>query len=364
MAGGTSNGNSRELDQTQTPTWAVAAAVVNAVIFIISTASFWFKALHKFGEWFTDQRKEKALFEALEKVTAGAEHLSKFLLWVTETLRKPKKTTIDDTVKVRAKWSDTDNEKILVGLMVDQIKKGNRPTTTEPRPTTTGPMVDQIKKENRPTTTVSAWLDQIKSEFHKKTGITYERQQFRYKYDKMKRVYKEFKKLRDIPTGFSWDPNTKTVTAPDDVWDNYIKINKKAKQFRTKGCPLFDELEIIYGNTTATGENAGASTQGAVDTDDKNNVVTFNNVNKVANERNHIEDNDKFSIEKCVALLSTIPNVSKEIYLKALHVIGSNGTWRVLFMSAPEEKRSFMLDLSDLELHLKRKCHSCLTNPI
>ncbi|XXG87374.1 hypothetical protein AAC387_Pa11g2077 [Persea americana] len=63
MAGGTSYGNSRALDQT--PTWAVAAVV--AVIIIISTALE--KALHKFGEWFTE-RKKKALFEALEKVKA------------------------------------------------------------------------------------------------------------------------------------------------------------------------------------------------------------------------------------------------------------------------------------------------------
>ena len=40
----------------------------------------------------------------------------------------------------------------------------------------------------------------------------------------MRQVYREFKKLCDIPTGFGWDPNTKTVTAPDDVWDDYIKV--------------------------------------------------------------------------------------------------------------------------------------------
>lgn len=33
---------------------------------------------------------------------------------------------------------------------------------------------------------------------------------------------------------------------------------------------MFDELEIIYGDTIATGQNVGASTQGAVDTDDDN----------------------------------------------------------------------------------------------
>ena len=46
-------------------------------------------------------------------------------------------------------------------------------------------------------------------------------------------------------------------------------MNPKAQSFCRKGCPMFDELEIIYGDTTARGENAGASTQAAVDTDDE-----------------------------------------------------------------------------------------------
>lgn len=71
--------------------------------------------------------------------------------------------------------------------------------------------------------------------------------------------------------------------------------------------------------------------------------------NKNANENNKNEDNDKYSIQNCVVLLSTMPNGSREIYLKAFHVIGSNHSWRVLFISAPRNIRLFMLDLSDLE---------------
>ncbi|KAK1274486.1 hypothetical protein QJS04_geneDACA009798 [Acorus gramineus] len=60
MAGGGGEG-SRKLDQT--PTWAVAA--VCAVIIVISIILE--KGLHRIGEWFNERRK-KALFEALEKV--------------------------------------------------------------------------------------------------------------------------------------------------------------------------------------------------------------------------------------------------------------------------------------------------------
>lgn len=50
-----------------------------------------------------------------------------------------------------------------------------------------------------------------------------------------------------------------------------MHINKEVKQFRTKDCPLFDELDIIiYGDTTSRGQHAGASTSGAIVTDDEN----------------------------------------------------------------------------------------------
>lgn len=51
----------------------------------------------------------------------------------------------------------------------------------------------------------------------------------------MRPVYREFKKLRDIPTGFGWDPITKTVTAPDDVWDDYIKVPYSLSIFTSIG---------------------------------------------------------------------------------------------------------------------------------
>ncbi|EXB56285.1 MLO-like protein 5 [Morus notabilis] len=61
MGGGGGDTKTRELDQT--PTWAVAS--VCAVIIVISIILE--KVLHLVGEWF-QERKKKALFEALQKV--------------------------------------------------------------------------------------------------------------------------------------------------------------------------------------------------------------------------------------------------------------------------------------------------------
>ena len=104
-------------------------------------------------------------------------------------------------VVVVAKWNHKE-EKVLVELMVEQVKKGNRPTTTF---------------------STKAW-NEIIDEFYRRTGNKYTKSQFVNKFNKLRLVYREFKKLRDIPTGFGWDPVTKTVTAPDDVWDHYLKV--------------------------------------------------------------------------------------------------------------------------------------------
>ncbi|PON90499.1 Mlo-related protein [Trema orientale] len=64
MGGGGGSSTARELDQT--PTWAVAS--VCAVIIVISIILE--KVLHLVGEWF-QERKKKALFEALQKVKGG-----------------------------------------------------------------------------------------------------------------------------------------------------------------------------------------------------------------------------------------------------------------------------------------------------
>lgn len=76
----------------------------------------------------------------------------------------------DRAVAVPAKWIYTD-EKILVGLMVNQVKKGNRPTTTF---------------------STKAW-NEILDELYKKTGNKYEKQQFKTKFNMMRQVYREFK---------------------------------------------------------------------------------------------------------------------------------------------------------------------------
>uniref|UniRef100_A0A803QX69 DDE Tnp4 domain-containing protein n=1 Tax=Cannabis sativa TaxID=3483 RepID=A0A803QX69_CANSA len=93
---------------------------------------------------------------------------------------------------------------------------------------------------------------------HKKRS--YNDTQLRNKYNLLRQRHKDFKSLLK-ETGIGFSVVTGQVTAPDEVWDRLIRVNKSAKKFRKKGCVLYGKLCVIFGDTTATGSNAHPSTR-------------------------------------------------------------------------------------------------------
>ncbi|KAF5930061.1 hypothetical protein HYC85_030934 [Camellia sinensis] len=115
-----------------------------------------------------------------------------------------------------ATWT-TLEEELYIQLMVKEVHKGNRSSATFSR---------------------KGWK-QIEQEFCEKTNKRYNNSQFRNN------------KLLKEP-GFTWEPVLSTVTATDAAWESYIKGNKNVKRFRKKGCPMFNELGIIFGDPTSS----------------------------------------------------------------------------------------------------------------
>jgi Myb/SANT-like DNA-binding domain len=68
----------------------------------------------------------------------------------------------------------------------------------------------------------------------------------------LKGLFKVFESLKNA-SGFGWDPLTKTVTAPDEVWQKYIRAHPKAAQFRDVPFPLYDDLYTLCASVIATG---------------------------------------------------------------------------------------------------------------
>ncbi|KAH7867460.1 hypothetical protein Vadar_033792 [Vaccinium darrowii] len=56
-------------------------------------------------------------------------------------------------------------------------------------------------------------------------------------------------------TGLGKDPDTGTIAASDDWWDLKLMRHPDCAKFRYKPLPLEDEMRILFGSNTATGEH-------------------------------------------------------------------------------------------------------------
>ncbi|CAL9247830.1 unnamed protein product [Arabidopsis halleri] len=95
-------------------------------------------------------------------------------------------------------------------------------------------------------------LPEINKEFRRSKN--YNHYQSRMKY--LKSQYQSSLDLKRFSSGFGWDPSTKRFTAPDEVWDDYLKAHPNNKQLRYDTFEFFEELQIIFGEGVATGKNA------------------------------------------------------------------------------------------------------------
>ncbi|KAI7998646.1 Uncharacterized protein LOK49_LG10G01378 [Camellia lanceoleosa] len=91
------------------------------------------------------------------------------------------------------------------------------------------------------------------------------------KYHYIRQSYNTFVKLKNH-TGFGWDDHRKMVTAPDDIWDQYVKAHPKAKVFRKKGLDNMDLLDVLFANSQATGALTRTSTQGPSSSDEERDI--------------------------------------------------------------------------------------------
>ncbi|KAJ4964106.1 hypothetical protein NE237_024045 [Protea cynaroides] len=131
----------------------------------------------------------------------------------------------------RAKWT-TSLTKTLADLMVEQVLKGNRPNHSFGS---------------------KAWKN-ICDEFHRETGLKWNKEQLKNRYGAMRRQYVTVKLLLNHGD-FSWDEATGTITAPDEVWDEYIKGNTDAEAIRNNGCQIYKQLCTVFSESGPNGNH-------------------------------------------------------------------------------------------------------------
>ncbi|KAK9128697.1 hypothetical protein Syun_017494 [Stephania yunnanensis] len=66
----------------------------------------------------------------------------------------------------------------------------------------------------------------------------------------------------------NFDSTSNMVTAPEDVWEDYLKNYPEARPWRLKSFPHYENCCIIFGNDRATGEEARAPEDAFEDVND------------------------------------------------------------------------------------------------
>ncbi|XP_058115616.1 uncharacterized protein LOC131258362 [Magnolia sinica] len=66
---------------------------------------------------------------------------------------------------------------------------------------------------------------------------------------------REYNDVKDMlaASGFAWDSERMVVTAPDEVWEEYLKTHPRAEKLRGKRIERLDDLATIVGTDHATG---------------------------------------------------------------------------------------------------------------
>lgn len=146
---------------------------------------------------------------------------------MTESMQSPD--------RMRARWNED-----ITHILLDCILEAK----------TNGVFIDNSIKS-------SGW-NSIKRTFHSRTSIDMTNDQLTNRFSYLKTEYSTFKALK-ANSGFGWDADRRLPTAPEDVWERYLAVHKKAAKFRSETFPFFDVMESILDGCVATGEFAVAS---------------------------------------------------------------------------------------------------------
>ncbi|KAI3875309.1 hypothetical protein MKX03_000736 [Papaver bracteatum] len=224
--------------------------------------------------------------------------------------------------------------------------------------------------------------------------------------DIRKQYYVRFRLKHSLKIILGWDPILCTVEASNEWWDNHLKNFPRDKVFRENGCPEYSKLEIIYGDTVATGKLRQTQDGGFDSSDDEDGTDMFehyvpqaspipplhgstqvssnngvagdlndgymdnqsrvpyrnpsgsnrstheNKANEIGeslkilaeNAKTKLEDKTKYSISECLELLDSMGTlIGKATYVKAIKVLQDKG-WRETFIKMSEDRRNDWID--------------------
>ncbi|XP_042517629.1 uncharacterized protein LOC122091654 [Macadamia integrifolia] len=288
-----------------------------------------------------------------------------------------------------AKWAKNEVDTFVM-LMLDEVKKGNKTTTTFNK---------------------AGW-NRIKNQLEAKIGRSFTMLQLRNKMNKLRADYLSFKKLLET-SGFGWNVATRMCTVENDgVWDRHIKANPSWSKFRRNGLPQWPELLMIFGDSSTHGDIVIGNAEDAPNTAEeidqdvdqslpntpfdgglgdydggeaednppfvnrrldkmpstikKRNMTsdfemackTMADTSRAKTERHNSTSSTSpspspsprpvstdYSITQCMTVLSNMPKVGKDLYMKAVKRMMDDPHWREAFIACPLDKKMWLIEM-------------------
>ncbi|XP_018471009.2 uncharacterized protein At2g29880 isoform X2 [Raphanus sativus] len=92
-----------------------------------------------------------------------------------------------------------------------------------------------------------AWTEMVRL-FNAKFESSFTVDVLKNRYKTLRRQYNAIKSLLGSH-GFGWDDERHMVTADDNVWQDYIKAHRDARQFMTRPIPYYKDLCVLCGDS-------------------------------------------------------------------------------------------------------------------
>lgn len=280
-------------------------------------------------------------------------------------------------------WS-SNVESYFITLMEEEVKKGNRRTTT---------------------LTKGAWR-YIREELKRKFDREYTYDQFKNKFNQLRARWKNFTTLLKMEVGLGYNSSTGQIIATNDQWKKLCEKYKFGKQFKKKGCLHYDKLCVIFDGTILSGTNQYTKSPSISDDNDSDGDKNFDededshqlkrkaNISKDSEKRKARESvqmpcvkaltsfgetrkkkkleilekmsashvtvsttnatgeghgenmQDKDLLLTCVAVLQGLQGIDSASFTKALHLLKEDALWRDVFMALSDDrKKDWVLNL-------------------
>ncbi|MQM12213.1 hypothetical protein Taro_045127 [Colocasia esculenta] len=148
----------------------------------------------------------------------------------------------------KAIWNEQKHA-IFVRLCLEQKIAGSKPSNT----------LNKVGYEN------------LEREFLRQTGTHYVRSQLKNHWDSTRRDWRIWKTLGN-QTGIGWDVVRKTYSQTPEWWENFGKTWPGAEKFAQAPLAHECELDALFWDGAALGENLYIPSSGVIPLDDEHNV--------------------------------------------------------------------------------------------